>query len=135
MFVAVFDPRIKAAVSCCGFTSFPKYYKGDLTGWSSDKYMPLIASVYGKDPRRIPFDFPEVVAAMAPRAFLAVAPLHDSNFEVGGVRDCVAAARPVYELLAAKERLVAIHPDGGHEFSDESRGAAYEFLDGRLKKE
>ena len=45
MFVAAFDPRIEAAVSCCGFTSFPKYYKGDLTGWSSDKYMPRIASV------------------------------------------------------------------------------------------
>jgi dienelactone hydrolase len=134
MFVAAFDPRIKAAVSCCGFTSFAKYYKGDLTGWSSDKYMPRIARVYGKDPGRMPFDFPEVVAAMAPRAFLAVAPLHDSNFEVSGVRDCVAAARPVYELLGAKERLVVIHPDGGHEFSDESRKIAYEFLDGELKK-
>jgi dienelactone hydrolase len=134
MFVAAIDPRIKAAVSCCGFTSFPKYYKGDLTGWSSDKYMPRIASVYGKDPRRMPFDFPEVVAAMAPRAFLAVAPVQDSNFEVSGVRDCIAAARPVYELLGAKEKLAAIHPDGGHEFSDEARKVAYEFLDGELKK-
>ena len=33
LFVAAFDPRIKAAVSNCGFTSFAKYYGGDLTGW------------------------------------------------------------------------------------------------------
>ena len=112
----------------------PEVLQGDLTGWSSDKYMPRIASVYRKDPRQMPFDFPEVLAAIAPRAFLAVAPLHDSNFEVSGVRDCIAAARPVYELLGVKEKLMAIHPDGGHEFSDEARKTAYEFLDGELKK-
>jgi dienelactone hydrolase len=134
LFVTAFDERIKAAVSSCGFTSFAKYYGGDLTGWSSDKYMPRIKTVYGKDPGRMPFDFPEVLAVIAPRAVLAVAPLRDANFEVSGVRDCVAAARPVYELLGAKEDLAALHPDGAHEFSDEMRKAAYEFFDARLKK-
>jgi dienelactone hydrolase len=133
IFVAVFDERIKAAVSSCGFTSFPKYYKGDLTGWSSNKYMPRIASVYGKDPKKMPFDFPELIAAMAPRAFLAVAPIEDANFEVSGVRDCIDAARPVYELLGAKEKMVAVYPEGKHEFSDEMRGVAYEFLDRHLR--
>jgi dienelactone hydrolase len=134
LFVAAFDPRIKAAVSSCGFTSFGKYYKGDLTGWSSNKYMPRVASVYGKDPRRMPFDFPEVLAAIAPQAVLAVAPVKDSNFEVSGVKDCTEAARPVYELLGAKGKLAAIYPDGVHEFSDEARKAAYEFLDDKLKR-
>jgi dienelactone hydrolase len=134
LFVTAFDPRIKAAVSNCGFTSFPKYYKGDLTGWSSDKYMPRIARVYGKDPQRMPFDFAEVLAAIAPRAVLVVAPLHDDNFDVSGVRDCVAAARPVFELLGHKDHLAAIYPDSTHEFTDEARHAAYEFLDRELKK-
>ena len=134
MFVAAFDPRIKAAVSNCGFTSFPRYYGGNLTGWSSDKYMPRIAGVYDKNPKKMPFDFPEVVAAIAPRAFMTVSPLHDANFEVSGVRDCIAAAGPVYELLGAKERLVAVHPDSGHEFGEEARKGAYEFLDRNLKK-
>jgi dienelactone hydrolase len=134
LFVAAFDERIKAAVSSCGFTSFAKYYGGDLTGWSSDKYMPRIKSVYGKDPKQMPFDFPEVLAAIAPRAVLAVAPLRDANFDVSGVRDCIAAARPVNELLGATENLRALHPDGVHEFSDDMRKAAYEFLDARLKK-
>ena len=30
IFVAVFDPRIKAVVSSCGFNAFPKYMGGDL---------------------------------------------------------------------------------------------------------
>src|SRR5262249_58178263 len=46
MFTAAFDTRIKACVSNAGFTSFPKYFKGDLKGWTSDRYMPLIATKY-----------------------------------------------------------------------------------------
>ena len=81
----------------------------------------------------MPFDFTEVVASFAPRAFLASAPIHDSNFEVSGIKDCIAAARPVYELLRAKERLAAIYPDCGHDFPSEARKTAYEWLDRWLK--
>jgi acetyl esterase/lipase len=133
MFTAAFDPRVKAVVSNCGFTSFPKYYKGKLKGWTSARYMPRIATVYGLKPERVPFDFPEVVAAFAPRAFLAIAPLHDDNFEVSGVKDCMALARPVYELLGAGDRLAALYPDSGHSFPPESRRAAYEWFDRWLK--
>jgi dienelactone hydrolase len=133
MFTAVFDTRIKACVSNCGFTSFPKYYGGKLKGWTSDRYMPRIASIYEMKPEKMPFDFPDVVAALAPCAFLASAPLHDDNFEVSGVRDCIAAARPVYELLGAKDKLAANYPDCKHDFPLEVRKAAYEWLDRWLK--
>jgi dienelactone hydrolase len=133
MFTAVFDTRIQALVSNCGFTSFPKYYGGNLKGWTSDRYMPRIASVYELKPEKVPFDFPEVVAAFAPRAFLASAPVHDDNFEVSGVRDCLAAARPVYDLLGAKDKLAANYPDCGHDLPPEARKVAYEWLDRWLK--
>jgi len=133
MFTAAFDTRIQAIVSNCGFTSFPKYYSGNLKGWTSDRYMPRIVSAYESRPEKVPFDFPEVVACFAPRAFLASAPLHDDNFEVSGVRDCIAAARPVYELLGAKDKLSANYPDCGHDFPPEARKVAYEWLDRWLK--
>ena len=93
--------------------------------WTSDRYMPRLATVYDLKLEKVPFDFPEVVAALAPRAFLASAPLHDSNFEVSGIKDCIAAATPVYELLGAKEKLAALHPDCKHDFPPEVRKAAY----------
>jgi fermentation-respiration switch protein FrsA (DUF1100 family) len=133
MFTAAFDTRIKALVSNCGFTSFPKYYGGKLKGWTSARYMPLIASKYDLKPEKVPFDFPDVVAALAPRAFLASAPLHDDNFEVSGVRDCIAAARPVYESLGAKDKLAANYPDCKHEFPPAVRKVAYDWLDRWLK--
>jgi dienelactone hydrolase len=129
IFTAAFDTRIKAVVSNCGFTSFPKYYGGNLKGWTRDRYMPLIASKFGSDPNKVPFDFPEVLAAIAPRSFLAIAPLHDNNFEVSGVKDCIATARAAYESLKAINRLDAYYPDCGHDFPAESRRRAYAWLD------
>jgi dienelactone hydrolase len=134
IFTAVHDTRIKVAVSNCGFTRFHKYYDGKLAGWTSARYMPLIASEYGNNPDKVPFDFPELIAALAPRAFLASSPLKDSNFEVSGVKDTIAAARPIFKLLRAEENLAANYPDCAHDFPEDVRKVAYEFLDKHLKK-
>jgi dienelactone hydrolase len=133
LFVAAFDPRIKAVVTSCGFNSFAKYKKGDLTGWSHKGYMPRIADEYNKDPAKMPFDFTEILGALAPRAVFINAPLKDANFEVSGVRDCVAAARPVYKLLDAADNLQVVYPDAEHDFPEEVRGKAYEFIDRHLR--
>ncbi|MBA3483894.1 MAG: alpha/beta fold hydrolase [Pirellulales bacterium] len=129
IFTALFEPRLKAIVSCCGFTQFPNYYDGDLRGWTTPRYMPRIASKYGSDPKRVPFDFTELVAALAPRPFLAVAPLEDSNFDNAGVRVVMEAAEPIYRLHNQSKHLVADYPLGGHDFPDDSRRRAYQFLD------
>jgi dienelactone hydrolase len=133
MFTAAFDDRIAAIVSICGFTSFAKYYGGDLRGWSSDRYMPLIASNYNSDPKKVPFDFSDIVTAFAPRPFLASAPLHDANFEVSGVRDVIASAKPTYQVLGCSEKLQVNYPDCGHDFPADARRTANEFLDRWLK--
>ena len=134
LFLGVFEPRIKVMVTSCGFNRFAKYYEGDLTGWTHDGYMPRIASVYEKDPAKMPFDFTEILGALAPRPVFINAPLHDANFEVSGIYDCVNAARPVYALFGAEEKLVAEHPDAGHDFPNRIREAAYAFVDGVLGK-
>jgi len=132
MFTAAFDRRIKALVSNCGFTRFHKYYNGKLVGWTSPRYMPLIASRYHNDPNQVPFDFAEIVASFAPRAFLASSPIHDDNFEVSGVRDVIAAARPIYSLYGHPENLQANYPDAKHSFPPAAREVAYTFLDRHL---
>ena len=92
MFTAAFDTRLKAVVSDCGFNSFPKYYGGNIAGWTSDRYMPRIASAYEHDPKKVPFDFPEVVVGFAPRAFLANVAAEGRELRGRGVKDCIAAA-------------------------------------------
>lgn len=133
LFVGAFDPRIKVIVSSSGFDSFTDYMEGNLSGWCQTRYMPRIASVYGKDPRRMPFDFPEVLAAIAPRHLYIHAPLGDTNFRVASVKRCVQAASVVYGLLDARARIVAVYPPGGHGFPGEAREGAYRFIDQALE--
>jgi pimeloyl-ACP methyl ester carboxylesterase len=132
LFTAAFDQRIKAAVTSCGFTSFHKYKGGDLKGWTSPRYMPLIKTKYKLSPDQMPFDFAEVIAAIAPRAVFVNAPLHDDNFDNSGVHDVLDAARPIYKLLGHPERLQAVYPDCAHDFLDAERMQAYKFLDETL---
>ena len=117
LFTAAFDQRLKAIVTSCGFTGFHDYYGGKLAGWTSDRYMPRIRELYGNDPDRVPFDFPEVLGAIAPRAVFVSAPLHDDNFDNAGVRKVVAEVAKVYAVYGAAEgTLHTAYPDCAHDF-------------------
>jgi hypothetical protein len=129
LFTAVFEPRIKAVVTSCGFCSFREYKGGDLRGWSGPRYMPLIATRYHNSAAEMPFEFHEVLAAIAPRPIFVVAPLHDDNFDVEGVRECIRAAQPIYKLLGNAGGLIVKYPDSKHDFPDAERRQSYEFLD------
>lgn len=126
IFTAVFEPRLKVLVSNCGFCTFKK---DDVPSWTGPRYMPRIASVYKNDAAKVSFDFPELIACLAPRPFLASAAEGDNDFDVSGVRDCVRIARPVYELLGAATALEESYYPGPHAFPDIARTRAYEFLD------
>jgi len=132
MFVGVFDARLKVIVSSCGWTPFHDYYGGNITGWTSDRYMPRLRNVYKLNPDLVPFDFYEVVAALAPRAFFSNSPLHDDNFDVNGVKKAVPVAAEVYLLLGAADRLQVRYPGVGHTFPPEVREEAYRFIDEAL---
>jgi pimeloyl-ACP methyl ester carboxylesterase len=133
MFLGVFDPRLKVVVSSCGWTPFHDYLGGKIAGWTSDRYMPRLRDAYGLDPQRVPFDFYEVVAALAPRAFFSSSPLADDNFAVGGVRKTEPKAREVYALLHAADHLQVRYPDCGHDFPEPVRREAYMFIDHILR--
>jgi dienelactone hydrolase len=121
--VAAFDTRIRAVVTSCGFTSFAKYKGGDLKGWSHAGYMPRIATMFGNSPALMPFDFKDVLAMIAPLPLFVNAPLGDSNFDVSGVRDAIAAVRAMFG-----ENLRVVYPDAGHAFPKAIREQAYAFL-------
>ncbi|WP_435010711.1 SGNH/GDSL hydrolase family protein [Tundrisphaera lichenicola] len=137
VYTAVFDDRIKAVVSSCGLDSFLDYYQGDEKvwmpekGWTQTRYMPRLAGYRGRLDE-IPFDFHELLGALAPRDVLIVAPVGDSNFRAESVDRVVESARAVYNLLGHPERIRLEHPEGGHDFPGEMRQAAYALFDSVL---
>lgn len=139
IYTAVFDDRIKAVVSSCGLDSYSDYYGGDPKvwesgkGWTSGRYMPRLADYRGRLDE-IPFDFDEMLAALAPRNVLVIAPLHDSNFRSDSVDRVTAEARKVFVLHRYPDRLEVVHPDCKHDFPDDMREKAYRLFDRVLQR-
>lgn len=135
IYTAIFDARIKAVVSSCGFDSYLDYYREKQAevwtrgkGWTQDRYMPRLADYAGRL-QDIPFDFHELIGALAPRAFLAISPVGDSNFKWQSVEKIIAAVKPVYALHGVPEKLAVEHPDCAHDFPHEMRERAYTWLE------
>lgn len=130
MFTAAFEPRLKVIVSSCGFTRF---HRDDMPSWTGPRYMPLITKDFKNDANLVPFDFTEIIGTFAPRPFLACAATKDHDFDVTGVREAMASARPIYELYGKKENLQAYYPEAKHDFPADARKVAYDFLETHLK--
>lgn len=138
LFLAVFEARIRAVVSSCGFTLFRTNRAGgdgpleDVSDWSHAGYMPRIAERYGCNARNLPFEWTDVLTAIAPRPIFINAPEHDM-FLVDGVRECVRLVAPEFARLGAgADALVCRHPDCAHDFPPDVRQEAYAFLERRL---
>jgi acetyl esterase/lipase len=134
IWLSVVDTRIRAIVSSCGWTPTPYYKNGDLKGWEGERYLPRFLERYGNDPARVPWDFPELLAALAPRGFFSNSPIGDTNFAVEGVRLSVQEASKIYALFGVPERLQVRYPDCGHDFPPEIREEAYRFIEAELAK-
>lgn len=133
LFTAAFDERVKVVVTSCGWTPFHHYFGGkQLANWAQERYMPRVTSVYANDPDKMPFDFPELIASIAPRAVFSNSPVKDENFAVEGVRLGSAEVKKVYDDLGAGDRFVLRTPDYAHDFADDTRREAYQFIDDQL---
>ena len=94
--------------------------------------MPRLAAYKGRA-QEVPFDFDELLAAIAPRGVSIVAPLKDDNFRADSVDRVAANAGLIFKLYEKPRQLVVEHPDCGHDFPDDARERAYKFLAERLE--
>lgn len=138
IFAAAFDPRLKVAVSSCGWTPFAYYdagvevtkkHGGKLGPWAQTRYMPWVKDKYNLDATQMPFDFDEAIASLAPRAFFSNSPLKDANFNVEGVKKGMEGVSAVYQFFHAADRVQVRYPDAGHDFPADTRLEAYAFID------
>ncbi len=138
VYTAVMDSRIRVVVSSCGLDSFVDYYGGNPEvwkpgkGWCSERYMPRLLS-YAGQLEEIPFDFAELLGALAPRPVFLNAPLGDGNFQWRSVDRIATVARLIYEFYGGLAEIEVEHPDSGHDFPDAIRLKAYRRLDGVLR--
>ncbi len=104
---------------------------GNIKGWTSERYMPRLLE-YQTRLADIPFDFHELIGALAPRTVFISAPFGNTNFKWSSVDEIVRAATPVFQLYRAPKNLRIEHPDCAHDFPGAVREKAYRIFETRL---
>ena len=117
-------------VSSSGFDSYRDYMNGDIKGWTSGRYMPKLLNYKLEE---IPFDFYEMIGALAPRVCFINAPLGDGNFKWKSVDNIVGEASKVYKMYGVPQNLMVRHPNSAHDFPDAERFEAYRVLESSLR--
>jgi dienelactone hydrolase len=122
---APLEPRIRAAMSCCAVTSFYHKTKAHLMADPEQ----IVPGIY---PNGV--DHPEMIAAVAPRAFLIGAVLRD-YVPLEGTRRTYEETKPIYEMLGEPGRLGRVESDNEHKLDQNLREACYGWMMKHLANE
>lgn len=144
-FLQAFDPRIKAAVSSCGFapmgqTNSPYQIARDF--WYVH-FNPVCRDFIRTG--IIPCDMHEIMALCAPRPFFNYSAKQDAVYNLYSpqegngfiqwwqtVDEALNQVSRVYQIMGAENNFVRVAKDGGHDFPPDVREAAYKWLDENL---
>lgn len=123
LWLSWYDPRIKAAVSSCGFSQIRSILEGGINH-------NLALYVYGLLNSG---DMGALVCDLAPKPFLMTNGANDRIFPIDGVKEIAKMASEKYGWMGKAKNFKSIIFEGGHCFPDEVKDAAYEWLDRFLK--
>jgi dienelactone hydrolase len=132
LFEMAFDPRIKAGVVSCGFTTF-RWDPTPARWYRNTALIPRLGGFEGHM-QDTPIDFHHLFAAISPRPLFISAALKDTIFphlgDTGWIRQDV---KSVYSRANKAENFDLFTFDGGHGFVPEARDRAWAFFDEHLK--
>jgi dienelactone hydrolase len=134
LFLAAFDPRIRASVVSCGFMGL--CHDDDPLRWarrSGFVFMPGLRPYIRKND--LPFDFHELLAMIAPRPLLNISASNDAIFPGSATSSELAVdeAEVVYEqIFDAGGRLTNRIHASGHSMPHAIKQEAYDWLDAWL---
>lgn len=136
LYATSLDDRIAGVVSVAGFTPMRTN-----TADKGTEGIRSFSHLHGLSPRlgffvgneaRLPYDFDELVASIAPRPVLVIAPSMDKDANAEDVANCVEEVRKVYDLYDASGNLELFVPDDYNRFSNEMREKTNQWLKQRL---
>jgi dienelactone hydrolase len=130
---AALDERASALVTASGFSPFrgdtDAAGTGGLRRWSHlYGWLPRLGQFVGHE-ATVPVDFPEILAAIAPRPLLVVAPTLDWHHPQSNVAQAVAVAQGAYGLVQAGDKLQLYSPACLAEFNNDIQTHITRFLE------
>jgi pimeloyl-ACP methyl ester carboxylesterase len=114
IYTAALDSRVKGVVSICGFTPM-RLDTADRGDGGIARYshvhglLPRLGFFIGEE-SRIPYDYTELISAIAPRPVFVLQPQLDRDAAPADVHTAVENARKVYSLYNAADKLLLDEP-------------------------
>jgi len=123
LFTAALDERVRGVACVAGFTPFRTDTDAAPTGgmrrWSHFYgWLPRLG-LFAERPAKAPVDFAEIIAAIAPRPVLIIAPTDDWHANHKDVVAAVEQARKAYALAGAAGQLTLSTPERWCEFNND----------------
>jgi dienelactone hydrolase len=135
---AALDPRVTGVVSIAGFspmrTDTAAKGTGGLARFSIDRpLIPRLGSFVGHE-SRVPYDYDELIAAIAPRPVLVVEPQLDRDADAAEVHVAVERSRKIYALYGAADQLGLQEPWDYNRLPTKVQDEALAWMAGHMHK-
>jgi dienelactone hydrolase len=135
---AALDPRVKSVVAISGFTPMrtdtADRPTGGLARFSVERpLVPRLGLFIGRE-SQIPYDYDDLLAAIAPRPVLVVQPSMDRDATPADVRAAVEQARKAYAAQGAAEKLALDEPHDYQRLTTDTQSRAIEWMTKNLPK-
>ena len=121
LYSAAQDDRIAGVISVSGFTPMRLNRKGKtaegIYGYSHLHGVLPKLGFFVENENRIPYDFHEILASIAPRPLLVVAPSWDQYASCEDVKKVFSEASKVYRIYGAEEKVQLEVPEDYNRFS------------------
>lgn len=131
LFSAALDNRVAGVVSVGGFGAL-RAVSAEREGVKVYSHLhglvPKLGYFIGRE-NRIPVDYEEILATVAPRPVLVIAPEHYRMHPVSGIKTLLGEASKVYKLYQAASRLSAYYPDDHNRFSEGMKEQVYDWFE------
>jgi len=132
IYTAALDARVKGLVTVCGFTPMrtdtADRGDGGVARYSHERgLIPRLGFFVGHE-AQIPYDFDELLAAIAPRPVLVVAPQLDRDATPADVQAAVKQARKIYGLYGADAKLGLDEPWDYNRLPDKTQDRIVEWM-------
>ena len=132
LMTAAFDGRVRSLAAVCGVDALrldtPDKGVEGIRHYSHLHGLLPRLGFFTDYPERAPFDYDEVLALVAPKRALVVAPELDRYARIDDVRREIEAARKVYRLLGAADALTVDSPEDFNRFPRRLQERVFDWL-------
>lgn len=132
LYSAALDKRITGAVSICGFTPMRNYKIWNTPGGIYEfshlhGLLPRLGFFAGEE-NRLPYDYSDIMAVIAPRPLLVIAPSWDQYASSEEIKNSISEVEGIYDMYDKKDNLRLTVPDNYNRLSNDMKQQTIEWL-------